>query len=37
MEDYIKTLLEQVRCQKAHPAIERELRGHIEEQAMEEI
>ena len=34
MEDYIKTLLEQVRCQKAHPAIERELRGHIEEQAM---
>ena len=33
MEQYLKTLLEQVRCQKAHPAIEQELRCHIEEQA----
>lgn len=32
MEEYLKTLLEQVRCKKAHPAIEREIRGHIEEQ-----
>lgn len=33
MEDYVKTLLEQIRCKKAHPAIEQELRSHILEQA----
>ncbi len=33
MEDYLKTLLEQIRCKKAHPMIEEEIRGHIEEQA----
>lgn len=32
MEEYLKTLLEQVRCKKAHPMIEKEVRGHIEEQ-----
>lgn len=32
MEEYIKTLLEQVRCKKAHSMIEEEIRGHIEEQ-----
>lgn len=34
MEEYLKTLLEQIRCQKAHPAIRQELRSHIEEQAL---
>lgn len=33
MEEYIKTLLEQVRCKKAHTLIEDEIGGHIEEQA----
>lgn len=32
MEEYIKTLLEQVRCKKAHALIEGEIRGHLEEQ-----
>ncbi len=32
MEEYIKTLLEQVRCKKAHALIEGEIRGHMEEQ-----
>lgn len=32
MEEYLKTLLEQIRCKKAHPMIEQEVRGHIEEQ-----
>lgn len=32
MEEYIKTLLEQVRCKKAHSLIEDEIRGHIEDQ-----
>ncbi len=34
MEEYLKTLLEQIRCRKAHPAIERELRSHMEEQIL---
>lgn len=33
MEDYLKILLEQIRCKKACPRIEEEVRGHIEEQA----
>ena len=37
MEDYIKTLLEQVRFQKAHSAIEEEIRSHIEDQIEENI
>lgn len=32
MEEYLKALLEQIRCKKARPAIERELRNHMEEQ-----
>ncbi len=32
MEEYIKKLLEQVRFQKAHKAIEDEIRAHIEDQ-----
>lgn len=37
MENYIKTLLEQVRCKKAHSYIEEEIRGHIEEQIQTNI
>lgn len=33
MEEYLKVLLEQIRCKKAHPMIEEEIRTHIEEQA----
>lgn len=32
MEEYLKTLLEQIRCKKAHASIYHELRGHMEEQ-----
>lgn len=32
MEAYIKLLLEQIRCKKAHPYIREELQGHVEEQ-----
>lgn len=32
MEEYIKLLLEQIRCRKVHPYIEQEIRGHLEEQ-----
>lgn len=32
MEEYLKAVLEQIRCQKAHPMIEQELRGHLEDQ-----
>lgn len=35
MEEYLKTLLEQIRCKKAHASIYHELKDHIEEQ-MEE-
>lgn len=37
MEEYIKTLLEQVRFEKAHKAIGDEIRAHIEDQAEENI
>ena len=33
MEDYLKVLLEQIRCKKACPRIEQEMRSHIEDQA----
>lgn len=33
MEEYLETLLEQVRCEKARPMIEKEVREHIEDQA----
>lgn len=32
MDEYIKLLLEQVRCKKAHQSIREELQGHIEDQ-----
>lgn len=32
MNEYIKLLLEQIRCKKAHPMIEAEIRSHIEDQ-----
>lgn len=32
MEEYLKTLLEQIRCKKAHASIYHELKGHMEEQ-----
>lgn len=32
MEEYLKTLLEQVRCKKAHPYISEEIRAHMEDQ-----
>lgn len=32
MEEYVKTLLAQVRCKAAHPYIESEIRGHLEDQ-----
>lgn len=32
MEEYIKVLMEQIRCQKAHPYIKEEIQGHIEAQ-----
>ena len=28
MEEYLKTLLEQIRCKKAHASIYHEIRGH---------
>ena len=37
MEEYIKKLLEQIRFQKAHKAIEDEIRLHIEDQIKENI
>ena len=33
MDEYVKTLLEQIRCKKACPMIEEEIRSHIEDQA----
>lgn len=35
MEEYLKVLLEQIRCKKAHPAIREELQSHIENQIAE--
>ncbi len=36
-EEFLSILLEQVRCKKAHPFIEEEIRGHIEEQIDDNI
>lgn len=33
MEEYLNILLEQIRCRKAKPAIEKEMRDHIEDEA----
>lgn len=32
MDEYLKTLLEQIRCKKARPYIRQELQDHIEDQ-----
>lgn len=32
MEEYMRILMEQIRCQKAHPYIKEEIQGHIEAQ-----
>lgn len=32
MEEYLKVLIEQIRCKKAHPYIREEIQGHIEAQ-----
>lgn len=37
MEEYLKTLLEQIRCKKAWPYIRRELQEHIEDQIAENM
>lgn len=37
MEEYLKILLEQIRCKKAHPLVENEIRGHIEDQMEENL
>lgn len=37
MEEYIKLLLEQIRCKKAHPYIREEIQGHMEEQVMDNL
>lgn len=35
MNEYLKTVLEQIRCKKVHPYIEEELRAHMEDQIEE--
>lgn len=37
MEEYLKNVLEQVRCKKAHGCIEQELRDHLEDQISDNI
>ena len=37
MDEYLKTLLEQIRCKKARPYIRQELQDHIEDQIEENI
>ena len=37
MEEYLKTLLEQIRCKKARNVVEEEIRGHLEEQIKEAV
>lgn len=32
MDEYLKTLLEQIRCKKARPYIRQELQNHMEDQ-----
>lgn len=32
MDEYLKTLLEQIRCRKARPYIRQELKNHMEDQ-----
>lgn len=35
MHDYLMTVSEQIRCQRAWPMIEKELRDHIEDQKID--
>ncbi len=37
MEEYLKTVMEQIRCEKVHPFVERELRDHMEDQIAENL
>ena len=37
MEEYMKLLLEQIRCKKVHPYIKAEIQGHIEEQMEDDM
>lgn len=37
MEEYLKNVLEQIRCKKAHPYVEKELRDHLEDQIRDNI
>lgn len=37
MEEYLKNVLEQIRCRKAHSYIEKELRDHLEDQIRDNI
>ena len=37
MEEYLKILLEQIRCKKARPYIRQELQDHMEDQIEENI
>jgi len=37
MEEYLKVLMEQIRCKKAHPYIREEMKGHIEAQMEENV
>lgn len=37
MDEYLKTLLEQIRCKKARPYIRQELQDHIEDQIAENM
>ena len=37
MNEYLKVLLEQIRCKKAHPYIRQELQDHIEDQIEENV
>ena len=32
MDEYLKTLLEQIRCKKARPYVKQEFQDHIEDQ-----
>ena len=32
MDEYLKTLLEQIRCKKARPYVKKEFQDHIEDQ-----
>lgn len=37
MEEYLKKVMEQIRCKKVHSYIERELRDHMEDQIRENV